>query len=75
MRGREGRRRRRRRVVKAESTWSDNLRGSAAPPAGGKGELESGVDEGKTGSCWVLSSHIFTSQLKYLVFSALLHFV
>lgn len=54
-----------------ESTWSDHFRGSAAPPSGGKGELESGVDECERGACWVLSSNIVTSQL----LSVLLRFV
>lgn len=37
--------------VEAESTWSENLRSSAAPPSGRKreGGLESGVDEGEKG--------------------------
>lgn len=63
------------RGVKAESTWSENLRGSAAPPFGGKGELESGVDEGERGACWVLSSNTFTSQFKYIQFCAVLRLV
>lgn len=63
--------------VEAESTWSENLRSSAAPPSGRKreGGLESGVDEGERGACWVLSRNIYTSQFKkYKLFCALLHF-
>lgn len=48
---------------------------SATTWRGKGGGLESGVDEGERGACWVLSRNISTSQLKKdILFRALLHF-